>query len=323
MNTQKDQFINPDAFFQFFSINKNNEKLTNQEKLLIFFTVGYYSLFLLFKIKINTLKADAEKVREQLYYIAKLILFIVNNNNVIYSRQIATEAAESNAPPTAPPVLSLVNPAKPTPSLKEINKLKLDIEPFFNDLISENKIILNDEPIRQFLIENSKIKNYILTHLARKAYYKPDLYPLYPIDLDIVNQNLQLDIPEQFINLIVAAKNYYRRVIVFRLKSHAKADILPAIYEFIDLYHDQELSTNSIIYNADGQETELGELIDLEKIDDNYLNYPEPSEPSLFVEFIDGDKTIIRKEYRKMIKKEPDEVPEPQQLSFFGEVQNG
>ncbi|MHB1680990.1 MAG: hypothetical protein ACYCTB_10890 [bacterium] len=369
MNTPKDQFINlinPDVFFQCFSIDKNNEKLTIQEKLLILFTAGYFSLFLLYKIKLNTLKLDAEKVRsQQLYFIAKLIILFIDNA-VIYARQIATEAAESNAPPTAPPVLSLINPAKPTPSLKEINKLKLDIEPFYNDLTSEIRI--NAEPVRQFLLENSKIKDYILTHLARKAYYKPDLYPLYPIDIDIVNFNLNLDIPEQYLNLITASKNYYQRVIVYRQKSRAKDDILPAIHELLDLYYCQEFSINSIIWNDDeGKTTEIGDLINPADIDGNYLDYPEPPEPPLFAEF-DDDKIIIRKEYKKRIAIKSTSTPQktklfkkicksvsknnklnnyekfgkaislyekatktlklnkhkqPQQLSFFGEVQNG
>lgn len=177
----------------------------------------------------------------------------------------------------------------------KIKKLKADIKPFYFDLCSE--IEIKGKPIRHFIVENTIIADFILTKIAIKASRKPWLYPIYPpnFDLDILEKNIKLDIKRQYKNLLKALKSYVLAV-KNNKKPRAKADILPAIFELYDLKKCQQKSINSTVY-ADNQKVELGDLISIEKVDSDFLEYKHEKEQVLFDDL--EKKIIIRKPYQK------------------------
>ncbi len=231
--------------------------MTIQEKLLIFFTAGYFSLFLLYKIKLNTLKLDAEKVRsQQLYLIAKLIILFIDNA-VVYARQIATEAAESKAPPTAPPVSDIpaaVNPAIDQLDPIEFEKIKKTISTLIYDPIA-SEITLNDSLIRPFLIQNQEIKEYIINRLAAETQKYPDKYNIFT-NIYSKKNIWKIKIREHFKNLDDAAKKYIK--IKDKLNDGGTRikdlDLIIAINALWDLQNCQQNSLNEKIYDDSKKE---------------------------------------------------------------------
>lgn len=63
------------------------------------------ALFLIFKLTIKTFKHNMKKFKQQFFTVVYNIkIFIGDDSRRENKRRIATEAAESNAPPCAPPV---------------------------------------------------------------------------------------------------------------------------------------------------------------------------------------------------------------------------
>ena len=198
-------------------------------------------------------KAD-KFIEKSKKYQAKLMLcqlmyftekYIKNNDPAV--RQIATEAAESNAPPTAPPDYN-ASPAFATP--QNYYKIKETIEVFYDSAIAE----IDSNIINNIFLADQDIKKYILEKLIQKCINYPHFLNLNfttQADFNRFNKNLTGEIYRLFLNL-------------FRTGGGGKKEpvIVNARKALRDLCGKYIFSSNTIVSQDGGKGTEILELLD-------------------------------------------------------------
>ena len=255
---------------------------------------------------------DKSKEYQAKLMICQIVYFFIKyikTKEIDNERQIATESHETNAPPTAPPETAL-NPQNP--ANLSFNKLKNAINDLFYDPLS-GSIIINDEPIRPFLLQSTEIKEYILNRLTQDFLHNPARFSLFSPD-----QKIKKQISRKFGNLFAAANKYKNRLAELRQgKTRVKdSDLIAAIQAYIELTEYQELSANSRIYD-DGTPAELQDFICQRKW--HTWTYPEPQkqQQSLFADGEEPENFKLKNKYAARRKGGNDGGGTPAQLCLF------